>query len=104
MMRVPEQADRWHFRAFQYFQQRRGIGEVAVRFKEHGHAAPPGILAQVAQTASDPLDRGLPGLLWNNLVAENADMWTLQLVCEVDESFPFVQLGGPLCRLKLVQA
>ena len=103
-MGVPEERDVRHRRALEDLEERRPVGEVAVRFHDHRDAAAFRVLAERAQPLDHPRDHRRLRLAGRNLVGEHAHVGDAEAVREIDEAPALIELGLAHLRIGFVHS
>src|SRR6266566_4550717 len=101
IMRIPEQRDVRRAGLFEDLAQRGRIGEVAVRFEQNRDVLWTGILAEFVEAGRNMLERRRARA--EQLVAENADVGSANLLGKVNESPRVGKLLFVLPRIDIVQ-
>ena len=102
MMRVPQQGDGGGCRLLEQREQGGRVGEIAVRFDQHGDALGPGVVAQLAQAPGDVREHHVARHALDVIIAEHEHVRDAQRLREVDEAARLVELGGALRGILLV--
>src|SRR5579864_1204033 len=84
VMRIPEQANMRGSRLFEDIPQNAGIGEIAMRFQDYGHALGGGVVSESPQGSGDVLDSGVSRT--DQLVAKHAHVGSAETRGQANET------------------